>query len=126
LVASGDGGVRAGERVDTVVVLAVRERRELVEERVCVAAADELDEPVFCRRGDGDRTRELVAGDAHGPDDVAGEDVPFVALGGLDASCAGFLFDEDCDLVSVALTLTMLRNLSPRFRRLETHAARSS
>jgi hypothetical protein len=49
-----DRGVRAGEGVDAVVMLTVRERAELVEERTRVTSADQTDEVVLCVGRDGE------------------------------------------------------------------------
>ena len=63
--------VGACEGVDDVVVFAVGEGGELVEEGLGVAAVDELDEPVFGGGGDGPGAGGLVAGRAVRVDDVA-------------------------------------------------------
>ena len=54
--------VGAGEGVDAVVVFSVGKGAEFVEEGLGVAAADELDEPVFGGGGDGPGAGDLVAG----------------------------------------------------------------
>ena len=89
--------MRACECVDAVVVGAVGERAELVEKVVCVAAADDFEEPVFGGCCDGSGADVFGAGRADARDGVAAKDVLFVAICEGAAGGARFFLDHDAD-----------------------------
>jgi DNA-binding CsgD family transcriptional regulator len=73
--------VSPGEGVDAVVVGAVREGDELVQEGLTVSAAHELHEAVLCRRRHRLGANELLAGRALGEHALAAQQLALVALG---------------------------------------------
>jgi hypothetical protein len=78
---SADVLVGAGEGVDAVVVAAVREGAELVEECLGVLATDYSDESVAGGGGDRLCADEFGAGDAVGAGVVAAEAIADVVVG---------------------------------------------
>jgi hypothetical protein len=101
VVVVGEVGVGKRERVDGVVVAAVGEADEFVEERVGVAVADELDLAGFGGAGDGPGPLVLWPGRRVGVDGVSGEEL-FELVGGELAGAAGFLLDRDLGVPPVA------------------------
>ena len=99
---AGECGVGACEGVDAVVVGAVGEGGEFVEEVVGVAVADELDESVFGGGGDGGARMSLSPVTSVAVGAVAAEDVAGVAVDEGFAGGAWFLLDDDADLAAVA------------------------
>ena len=67
--------VGAGEGIDAVVVRPVRKGGQLVEQLLAVPAADELDQPVLCRRRDRLGADQFAAGYPLGKDPVATQQV---------------------------------------------------